>query len=94
MDVEAKRAERAERADRPDVPDEDPDPLDVESVRLQKIISSAVTRDDLQEIGQLITAAKQRIKGGATDDAHANMIVGVIEPALQRRWREIPARKK
>lgn len=99
--VDAKSAERPELVDAapatakksPDAQDV-VDDLDLECHRLLKIVTSAQTRDDLQDVGRMITEAKKRRASGVADDAHANMMIDTVEPMLQKQWRALDPKKK
>jgi hypothetical protein len=65
------------------------DDLDREMARCLKILTTAKTREDLNVVGDMITAAKAKKKAGVTDDAHANAVIDVLEPMLQKMWRAL-----
>lgn len=65
------------------------DDLDREMKRLIAEVRAAEKRDDLSNVGQMISAAKAKIKAGTTDDAHANSIVKLVAPELEKKWREL-----
>lgn len=72
------------------------DDVDREMAKLIRKLADATARDDagFVEVGQAITAAKMKRKETA-DDGHANAVMEIVEPVLQRRWRElVPVAKK
>lgn len=71
------------------------DDVDREMAILIRKLADSTGRDDpqFQEVGQAITAAKQKRKQ-ASDDGYANAVIEIVEPVLQRRWRELPTVQK
>lgn len=60
------------------------------AVLIRKLADSTSREDDrFQEVGKAITAAKMKRKetGG---DGYSNAVIEIVEPVLQRRWRELP----
>jgi len=66
------------------------DEVDREMAGLILKLSKATARNDagFQEVGQAITAAKTKRKE-TTSDGYANAVIEIVEPVLQRRWREL-----
>lgn len=71
------------------------DEVDREMAKWIRKLADSTTRDDASflEVGQAITAAK--LKRKETDsDGYANAVIEIVEPALQRRWRELASTSK
>ena len=71
------------------------DDVDKEMAKLIRKLADATAREDagFQEVGQAITAAK--LKRKETDgDGYSNAVIEIVEPVLQRRWRELPGSQK
>lgn len=66
------------------------DEVDREMATHVRFLAASLSRDDERflSVGREITKAKQRRKETA-DDGYANAVIEIIEPILQRRWREL-----
>lgn len=71
------------------------DDLMREMGRLVRKLAESTSREDagFQEVGQAITAAKTKRKQ-TSDDGYSNAVIEIVEPVLQRRWRELPGATK
>jgi phage recombination protein Bet len=66
--------------------------LDREIANMLLVLGEAQTRDAMAPIGNKLTAAKDAIKAGKGTDRD-RLIVEVVEPAIQKRWRELAPKK-
>lgn len=71
------------------------DDVDRELGKMIRKLADATARDDagFQEAGAEITKAKQTRKQ-TSDDGYSNAVIEIVEPVLQRRWRELAPQTK
>lgn len=71
------------------------DDVDREMAKLIRKLAESTARDDagFQEVGAEITKAKQT-KKQTSDDGYSNAVMEIVEPVLQRRWRELAPQTK